>query len=209
MPEYHGWTHRPKALGGTDPVDFAVQPWVLYRWYKEEDQVIADDTLTTIAWTDVHAADAWFSTDGFVRAGNAIGSHDTGLTTTEGIFQYAPGLWWVGYVIEWETGNYTKRSYLEIDSQADGVAGLEPIFGLDWAGGPTPTAVRNIYANQVLAQDPLDTGAETYHHHADVWDISVADSRKWLVRVRQTSGSDKTIFKAKLSAIWMGEPLGF
>lgn len=22
MPEYHGWTHRPKAQGGTDPIDF-------------------------------------------------------------------------------------------------------------------------------------------------------------------------------------------
>ena len=81
MSEYHGWTHRPKAQGGTDPIPGLAGSWEwaeLNSWtYRSANGPIPTDTWTPVA---VGADSGGLSLDGgfqssFVSSG-FVGSVD-------------------------------------------------------------------------------------------------------------------------------------
>lgn len=183
MSSYHGWTHRPKAEGGTDPIGLTALDVKVFQAYSTATQVIpTGTTANTLSFAE--ASGAWPTT--FNLVGNAAGAHDGGLTTTQEWFVYEGGLFFAGFAVVWETGNYAKRARIR---QRFGSSG----------GTSTPlVAAHGTYgelANTFVAQNAYDTSLSTPH---SMWDMAVVrpdlqTDPRFAVEATQTSGSNKNI----------------
>lgn len=88
--DYHAWTHRPKAQGGTDPIDIAA---VMYgEAYKSADQTISDTTFTRLtSW-------ALWNTP----YDSAVTDQTNGLTIVADSYVH------VVAAVSWNTGTFTN-----------------------------------------------------------------------------------------------------
>jgi hypothetical protein len=219
LPTLHAHTHRPKALGGTDPVEVAADP-ITYTtfWIGTFDSTpdvpamtIPDSALTNIEFVEQSSSatepgfGTFFANDSFATAGSEEDAHNPAATTEE-IFVYRQGMYLVGCTVQWEDGNYPKQTQLQ--SLTTGGGSLEPLFGSIHSESPTkyPAPI----AAGLLSQNPVVTTADMAHQQIDMWDIgdSMGPTQfSWRVQVLQTSGSDKQVLAARLSVVRLGASL--
>jgi hypothetical protein len=220
LPAFHGWTHRPKALGGTDPVEIAVDPITITSFFTGTYSVgpvpamtIPHNTLTVLEW-EVNTNSAtepgqgsFYASDAFATAGSEQTTHNAAAHTAA-MWIYRSGLYLVGCAVQWETGNYQKQSQLQQEIDPPTGASDDSFFGV--IHDQAPTLVTAPIASMLLPQNPVVTAASTTHQHIDVWEIPPpgagdATDRKFQVEVLQTSGSDKQVLAARLSVIRLSD----
>lgn len=204
LPAFHGWTHRPKAQGGTDPIPGLGGTGLVYTvFWTGTDQVIPTATPTILDFDE--AGGVWDSSDSFATCGNDVGAHDPGLTTTDKMYVYPErtGLL-VGCAVIWETGNYPKRTQLVAENPG-GATSPASLFAAGFydGGGSSGAAALWPTAPALLTQDPFDTAQDTMHSQFDVWYFSQPDGY-WQVVVTHSAGSDRTVKFAQLSILKIG-----
>lgn len=215
LPTQHAWTHRPKAEGGTDPIEFPTTAGFTYKYaiagFGNDRNVIAQNTNDGLIWDGADPASGgvdFFSSDHDVL-GDAPGAWDGTTVTIPGVYVYSPGFYQVSYNLRWQSGpaDYPRASWLGF-SEPDTASFLVPMWGQGAAVG-TSSSISDKWANNTLGVTPL--GGQGSHTQTLVWLIDdptgVNEDRVFGVSVRHTYGGDQNFLGSvsKLVVIKMSD----
>ena len=183
--DYHHWTHRPKALGGTDPID--VFPSV-FRALHFNDAVGND--ITVGGQTDVDVTYNWWNHDSYdgtvFEPGPSVPVFGTDNVQQVGLLK--SGLYVISWGVNWSTAN---SGLTKMTMHDDDIIFGRPevtIHGSETGWSTTGYLVQTI-ARYYLLSDPFASGTWEPHIQTDV---------------AQSSGGSKTVNEAWLEIIYWG-----
>lgn len=183
MSSYHGWTHAPKAQGGTDPIPSieSIEGVILYAWNYD-----SDNTVPTQTWTPLgaYAGGGGYFEESFEFPLNSTFSwdHETGTVgnSTEGLFVAH------AFVQFWDDANVGETRAVAFNHGSS----------LRYVNShyiPTATGVgdhRLIVSETWLAGfNPISVSLECWHDHGS--DITIRDAQIAVYRMGRDLTADQ------------------
>lgn len=158
--DYHAWTHRPKAQGGTDPLELTSElPWArIERGYDLADQTIGNNTNVTINGYN-HVYNMGAGESGLDAFTDSTGSNLGLRVDVPGVYLVKVGLDWTsGSVGTFVFGFSKNSSFLHRDTATmiGSVTYYEKTFLAHLtgtAGAPDEQLRISVYQNSGVGKD--------------------------------------------------------